>query len=304
MRLAGTSPERAHALRCTWLPRRGRGRTGRTFVSCKEAKTDPLAQDTRSAAKLWDESEKLVACAGWTRSAHGGSVRRRKPGSTPLVSRAEACGSTRRRSTDPRREWRADRLEHRSRRREVAEAYARELERVSYVIRRSRPRAACSWSSGSRSKWLPRGLSRIAFTSGGSGVGRRGAAHHARALRREGDAEAPDRRDRPRALVPRHTLATLASADTTSAAPASEPWLADLPKAPGRVLLRCPLGKTYPGCDVACADEVEAAILPSGARDGCGGDREPIGGSTAGALDAARRVLPKLAEICRRHGVL
>jgi NAD(P)-dependent dehydrogenase (short-subunit alcohol dehydrogenase family) len=36
------------------------GVTGRYFVSCKEAKTDPLAQDKQLATQLWNESEKLV----------------------------------------------------------------------------------------------------------------------------------------------------------------------------------------------------------------------------------------------------
>ena len=36
------------------------GVTGRYFVSCKEAKTDPLASDAALARQLWDESAKLV----------------------------------------------------------------------------------------------------------------------------------------------------------------------------------------------------------------------------------------------------
>ena len=36
------------------------GVTGRYFVSCKEAKTDPLAQDEALARELWNDSAKLV----------------------------------------------------------------------------------------------------------------------------------------------------------------------------------------------------------------------------------------------------
>jgi len=38
--------------------------TGRYFVGCKEAKTDPLAQDEALARALWDESSKLVGGLG------------------------------------------------------------------------------------------------------------------------------------------------------------------------------------------------------------------------------------------------
>jgi NAD(P)-dependent dehydrogenase (short-subunit alcohol dehydrogenase family) len=39
------------------------GVTGRYFVGCKQAKTDPLAQDEALARALWDESAKLVGLA-------------------------------------------------------------------------------------------------------------------------------------------------------------------------------------------------------------------------------------------------
>jgi hypothetical protein len=39
------------------------GVSGRYFVSCKESKTDPLAQDAALARSLWDESAALVGLA-------------------------------------------------------------------------------------------------------------------------------------------------------------------------------------------------------------------------------------------------
>ncbi|MFI5315492.1 MAG: aspartate aminotransferase family protein, partial [Myxococcota bacterium] len=83
-----------------------------------------------------------------------------------------------------------------------------------------------------------------------------------------------------------------------------EPWLADLPKAPACYCWRCPLGKTYPSCGTACADEVEAAIVAAGPETVAAVIAEPIGGSTAGALVPPDEYWPKLAAICRRHGVL
>ena len=66
---------------------------------------------------------------------------------------------------------------------------------------------------------------------------------------------------------------------------------------------RCPLGLTYPSCDLACADTLEDVL----ARDG---DRvaavvvEPLVQGAAGIITAPDGHLRRVAEIARRHGVL
>ena len=64
-RLLGTSPEKGArtSLHLAASPE-VEGVTGRYFVSCREAETDPLAQDEALARKLWDESEQLVGGIG------------------------------------------------------------------------------------------------------------------------------------------------------------------------------------------------------------------------------------------------
>jgi NAD(P)-dependent dehydrogenase (short-subunit alcohol dehydrogenase family) len=61
MWLAGTTPEKG-ARTSVYLASSPEveGVSGRYFVSCKEAKTDPLAQDARLAKELWEESGKMV----------------------------------------------------------------------------------------------------------------------------------------------------------------------------------------------------------------------------------------------------
>ena len=66
---------------------------------------------------------------------------------------------------------------------------------------------------------------------------------------------------------------------------------------------RCPLGLTYPSCDLACADTLSDVL----ARDG---DRvaavvvEPLVQGAAGIITAPDGHLRRVAEIARRHGVL
>ncbi|MBI2169414.1 MAG: adenosylmethionine--8-amino-7-oxononanoate transaminase [Actinobacteria bacterium] len=72
---------------------------------------------------------------------------------------------------------------------------------------------------------------------------------------------------------------------------------------PAPYCYRCPLGKEYPSCDIACADELEPLL----AREG---DRvaavvvEPLVQGAAGMITAPDGHLARVAEIVRRHGVL
>jgi adenosylmethionine-8-amino-7-oxononanoate aminotransferase len=188
-------------------------------------------------------------------------------------------------------------------RREVAEAYAHELERASYLLPPFATESRVRLVERLVQRWLPAGLTRMAFTSGGSeavdAALRVARAHHVSAGR-------PSRWKVIGRDLSYHgtTLATLAVGGHTKRRAGFEPWLADLPKAPACYCYRCPLRKAYPSCAVACADEVEAAILRAGADTVAAVIAEPIGGSTAGALVPPDEYWPKLADICRRHGVL
>jgi adenosylmethionine-8-amino-7-oxononanoate aminotransferase len=188
-------------------------------------------------------------------------------------------------------------------RREVAEAYAREVERVSYVVPPFATESRVRLVERLVSRWLPAGLTRVAFTSGGSesvdAALRIARAHHVAAGR-------PSRWKVIGRELSYHgtTLATLSVGGHTKRRAGFEPWLAELPKAPACYCWRCPLGKTYPGCGAACADEVEAAIVAAGPDTVAAFIAEPIGGSTAGALVPPDEYWPKVADICRRHGVL
>jgi adenosylmethionine-8-amino-7-oxononanoate aminotransferase len=188
-------------------------------------------------------------------------------------------------------------------RREVAEAYAREAERAAYAIPPFATESRVRLVERLTESWLPRGLTRVGFTSGGSesvDAALRIARAHFYC------AGQPERWKVIGRDLSYHgtTLATLAVGGHTKRRAGFEPWLADLPKAPACYCYRCPLGKSYPSCGVACVDEVEATILRAGPETVAAVIAEPIGGSTAGALVPPDEYWPRLAEICGRHGVL
>jgi adenosylmethionine-8-amino-7-oxononanoate aminotransferase len=188
-------------------------------------------------------------------------------------------------------------------RREVAEAAARGLEQVTYVVPPFSTESRVRLAERLLDNWVPAGLSRVAFTSGGSesmdAAIRLARQHHVSAGR-------PERWKVIGRDLSYHgtTLATLAIGGHSKRRAGFEPWLTELPKAPACYCLRCPLGRRYPECRVACVDEIEQLIEREGPETVAAVVAEPIVGSTAGALVPPDEYWPRLAEICRRHGVL
>ena len=188
-------------------------------------------------------------------------------------------------------------------RREVAEAAARELERVTYVIP--------PWKTASRdrlrdrllSSWLPEGLTRVAFTSGGSesvdAAIRLARQHHVAG----GQAERWKVVGRQ---VSYHgvTVGGLSVGGHDVRRRGMEPWLAAVAKAPAHYCLRCPLGLQYPTCSVACADDQAGIIEREGPETVSAFIAEPVVGAAGGALTPQAEYWPRIAEVCREYGVL
>jgi adenosylmethionine-8-amino-7-oxononanoate aminotransferase len=154
-----------------------------------------------------------------------------------------------------------------------------------------------------RRAWLPEGITRAAFASGGSeamDAALRLALQHHRSAGR------PERSVIVGRELSYHgtTLATLAVGGHTKRRAPFEAWLMDSPKAPACYCLRCPLGARYPECRVGCADAVEEVFLRAGPERIAAFVAEPIVGSTGGALTPPGEYWPRVAELCRRHGVL
>jgi adenosylmethionine-8-amino-7-oxononanoate aminotransferase len=188
-------------------------------------------------------------------------------------------------------------------RRQVAEAYARALSDATFVVPPFATKSRVRLVQRLRERWLPEGLTRVLFTSGGSesmdAAIRLARQHHLSAGR-------PQRWKVIGRDLSYHgtTLATLAIGGHTKRRAGFEPWFPDLPKAPAPYCLRCKLGKSYPDCAVACATELDNLIERQGADSIAAFVAEPIIGSTAGAVVPPDEYWPKIAEICRRHDIL
>jgi adenosylmethionine-8-amino-7-oxononanoate aminotransferase len=67
---------------------------------------------------------------------------------------------------------------------------------------------------------------------------------------------------------------------------------------------RCPFGLRYPECNVDCADELDRFLTRGGTQDVAGFIFEPVVGATLGAVSPPEGYVQRIAEICRRHGIL
>ena len=66
----------------------------------------------------------------------------------------------------------------------------------------------------------------------------------------------------------------------------------------------CPFDKTYPECHVACADDLDVFLHAHHMSSVAAFLFEPVVGATLGAAPAVDGYTERIAEICRRHGIL
>ena len=66
----------------------------------------------------------------------------------------------------------------------------------------------------------------------------------------------------------------------------------------------CPFAKTFPECNLACADDLEMFLRANDASNAAAFLFEPVVGATLGAAPAVDGYAARIAEICRKHGIL
>ncbi len=188
-------------------------------------------------------------------------------------------------------------------RREVGEAYARALQETSYVVPPFATESRVRLVERLQDRWLPPGVTRCVFASGGSeamdGAIRLARQHHLSAGR-------PGRWKVIGRELSYHgtTLATLAIGGHPKRRSAFEPWLPPVSRAPACFCTHCPLELRYPDCALACAEELERVLEREGPDTVAAFVAEPFSGSTIGAVVPPGDYWPRIAEICRGHGVL
>ncbi|HXR33272.1 MAG TPA: aspartate aminotransferase family protein [Verrucomicrobiae bacterium] len=66
----------------------------------------------------------------------------------------------------------------------------------------------------------------------------------------------------------------------------------------------CPFDRTFPECQLACADDLDAFLQANDASTVAAFIFEPVVGATLGAVAAVEGYTARIAEICRKHGIL
>ena len=66
----------------------------------------------------------------------------------------------------------------------------------------------------------------------------------------------------------------------------------------------CPFDLKFPDCRVACADDLETPLRETGAQNVAAFIFEPVVGATLGAAVPPDGYAARIAEICRKHGIL
>lgn len=66
----------------------------------------------------------------------------------------------------------------------------------------------------------------------------------------------------------------------------------------------CPFGKTFPQCNLACADDLDVFLHGNEASSVAAFIFEPVVGATLGAATAVDGYTARVAEICRKRGIL
>jgi adenosylmethionine-8-amino-7-oxononanoate aminotransferase len=188
-------------------------------------------------------------------------------------------------------------------RREVAEVAAKALEQLTYVVPTFATEAKTRLVERLTERWLPEGMTRASLTSGGSesveAAIRLARLHHVCAGR-------PGRWKVIGRDLSYHgiTLAALAAGGHAARRKGYEPLLLDFPRAPAHYCLQCSLGRHSEGCREKAADALEGVILREGPDTIAAFIAEPVVGSAGGAVVPPNSYWPRVAEICRRYGVL
>ena len=83
-----------------------------------------------------------------------------------------------------------------------------------------------------------------------------------------------------------------------------EPYLLPFPHIAPCYCYRCPFGKEYPACGLACADDLARVIRQEGAETIAAFIAEPIVGTSAAGLTPPPDYFQRIREICDRHDIL
>jgi adenosylmethionine-8-amino-7-oxononanoate aminotransferase len=100
------------------------------------------------------------------------------------------------------------------------------------------------------------------------------------------------------------TLGALSATGNRARRRPYEPMLIDFPHMAPVYCYRCPFGKRFPECGIACADDLTRAVEEAGARSVAAFIAEPVVGATLGAVPPPDGYWQRIRDICDRYGIL
>ena len=144
---------------------------------------------------------------------------------------------------------------------------------------------------------------RVYFTSGGSE-----ATETAIKLVRQYHLEI-GQKDRYRVLSRRQsyhgsTLGAMSVSGNVARRAPYEPLIADWGHIAPCFCYHCPFEKTFPQCEIACADDLQTHLDENKKDDAAAFIFEPVVGATLGAAVPPEGYAARIAEICRKNGIL
>jgi len=148
-----------------------------------------------------------------------------------------------------------------------------------------------------------RNSARVYFTSGGSE-----ATETAIKLARQFHLES-GQKERYRVLSRRQsyhgsTLGAMSVSGNVARRAPYEPLLAEWGHIAPCFCYHCPFEKTFPQCDLACADDLEVHLFEHESGKAAAFIFEPVVGATLGAAVPPEGYVARIAEICRKNGIL
>ena len=188
-------------------------------------------------------------------------------------------------------------------RKEITRAVAEQMDRLAYAPTLIGPTSEPTIRLASRlAEMAPEGLTRVMFTSGGSETNE----SMIRLVRAYWKAQGQPQRTRFVTLNQGYHGSSSGAAMLTGIPlfnQQMEPGLPGVHHMARPHCYRCELGKTWPSCHLACADELERIVEREGPDAIAAFVAEPVQG-VGGVIVPPEGWLARIREICTRYGIL
>jgi len=186
---------------------------------------------------------------------------------------------------------------------EIITAMTEQAQRVAFVHGGSFANEPAMALAQELATWTPTGLRHVMLLAGGSE-----ATETAMKLARQYHVER-GKAGKYRVIsrwISYHgnTIGALSMSGRTAWRGEFVPYLQNFPKIHPPYCYRCPYGKTYPSCQIACADDLERVIRLEGPDSIAAFIAEPVIGTSATGVTPPPEYYPRIREICDTYDVL